>query len=174
MEAYEINRLPNAKRVFLVGAEPMILSTYDRNQLWLPFMIGAIFTADVVEPVRIAADHNKRNAGRDRRHTHVPNEAPHYYRKPYLYEKGVPQYVLPFGEFKRLSNSQFKDFADAGYPTWDRNPETAMPYRIHIRDRPFDPAQWCEENFDGRFHCSTRVITVEREMDAIRAKLLFS
>jgi hypothetical protein len=187
VQSFDIGSLPdtNGKLLYIVGKAPIVLTGwYDPRQLWFAFMQGAIWAGrdpDYVPAPRgsAAAKRNQVSAQKlDRKtYAHMPNDYPLFYRKPYLYEKGVDQHVLPFVEFKRLSNSQFKDLALAGYPTWQKNPESGeikpKPYSVWISDRPYDPYQWCLDNFDGRFHVNNREITCELEIDALRAKLVF-
>lgn len=142
---------------------------YDPDQLWFPFMQGAIFL--IRDEAEVKREHRPVPPAKLERKTYARMDpgAQH----PYVYEKDVPQYVLPFTEFKRLSNKHFKRINLADFPTWERD-EHGEPFRVWILERPYDPIEWCTENFDGRFHCSRQLITCEKEIDALRAKLVFS
>jgi hypothetical protein len=174
VQAFEITSLPEVagRKILLVGAAPLVMSRwYDPDQLWLPFMQGAIFLAPPAprHPTRCPRGTLKSKVER-KKFAHCPSEC----RQPYVYEHGVEQFVLPFVEFKCVSHSQFKELSRTKFPTWQRHSGTGNILSVNIVDRPYDPREWCRENFDGRFHCNTRHIVCELEIDALRAKLVFS
>lgn len=173
MESFEVESLPNAhnKKIMLVGPRPLVLHKwYDPNQYWFPFMNGTVFMVRAEEPTPRYKRVPETKISRKTYARMSPEGI-----KPYIYEKGVHQHVLPFVEFKRVSNKQFKELTAAEWPTWDCDPATTRPYSLHIADNPpFDPTPWCMENLTGRFFCNNKVIYCERQIDALLAKLVFS
>ncbi len=156
---------------------PIILRHYNMwflDQHWFSFMDGAVFIIEREKPEPLPIEAKTKVAPNKLRAESLSGSLEKHHRHPFQYEKGVPQYPLPFPQFKRLSNSAFKRLTLAGYPTWDKNPETQSPYTTKITERPFDPATWCSENFDGFFHCNVHVISCEKEIDAVRARLTFT
>ncbi len=158
--------------MFIVGPEPIILRRwYDENQHWFDFMDGVIFLND--EPPVVPPHQQFRNVPQSKLNKTYAAK-PEHSCQIYIYEAGVEQYVLPFEEFRRVSHKQLKRIEAAHFPTWDKNPETKRPYTISIVEKPFDPGAWCMEHLEGRFHCNTRSVICQLEIDALRAKLAFS
>lgn len=171
MHSHDMGLLPDTKgkRVFMIGDEPpmRLLRSYDPDQLWLPFTRGLFFIADEEEPSK-----TPRKLQQDKTHktyARMPPECRHFY----VYEAGVPQYVLPFAEARRLSNKEFKRMCTHDAPTWDRNRAGDLCF-TPFRNRTYaEPAEWCRENLRGRFHCNASGITCELEIDAVQAALVF-
>lgn len=158
-------RFPLLNGFCVVGEPPMILSgDYHPDQGWFSFMVGSIFrkTEAVNKPVNDIS--YRRHTGR------VRILAQHW--APYIYEKGVPQIVLPFAEFKRVSNAQWMELWAADCPGWERN-NAGQVLCLKLSEPKHNIQKWCEENCAGRFKMYPDGVILERISDYILTKLRF-
>jgi hypothetical protein len=159
------------QKVMVVGRGVMALrQCYDPDQLWLD--LGDVFlfphAAETKPPAR------KKPPIRKHPFAVVPDGC----RAPYVYEKDVPQFVLPFAEYRGVSNKDWKRLIDAGHPGWDRWPGGDGDRLLSIPIRNFQtgvaPGEWCQQNCRGRFFVKPSYLVFEREMDCLLGRMMFS
>lgn len=174
--SFKITDLPDSKNktTYLVGDKPLVLyNEYNPEQLWLPFIRALFFTPANKNPNKTT--YNPQAAiikASKKQFARLDHLAPFWAARPYIYERGIEQYVMPFYEFKRVTKTEYRELSAAKLPTWERNADN-QPHTVRIITKPFEVGPWCQENLDGRFHCTGKSIICQLEIDALRAKLVF-
>jgi hypothetical protein len=154
--------------MFTVGSILMLHNLYDPDQLWFDFMYGTHFKSFDVEiprPHTVPKISNKKN-----------NDTSYLgFTRIYEYPN---QAVLPFHEFKSISNKQFDKLKNAKYPTFDRTKDgSLLIIEIKTEETNGIIKQWCIDNFKRRFHLggsgNMKRLILEDETDALLAKMRF-
>lgn len=145
----------------IIGDTPMVLSgDYHPDQCWFPFMSGTIIpkSQEISGPL---------NDISRRQHTGMIRigEA---HRSPYVYTEGVPQTVLPFEEFRRVSGKQWIKLLAEKCPGWSLNGGVLL-----LLPKKESISKWCSENCAGRFRIQKTGVIFEQDSDYIMAKLRF-
>ncbi|CAM6054456.1 unnamed protein product [Sphagnum tenellum] len=164
----------------LLGSTVMHLEQeYDPRQLWLGF-IDALIKRPALQTA--ANRHNITSSMMRRRkliqqikadepliRIETSDQSRHIYR----YDKDIHQIVLPFVEFKSVSDIEWKMLAAAEYPSWER----IEGYLANINAGGFNYAEtleWLMDNCRGRFRYKSRSIRFELINDYAMAKLRFT
>lgn len=167
----DIAKIPNRKGqplpVMMVGCVGMVLyGSYDPDQTWLPFMQGTVFVPQETPNTETG---KLTQAKINRVHAPVPDDC----RRPYRYEDDVPQMVLPFVEFRKVSNGDQKKLEQTKFPGWDRDSKGNL-YRITFTiDRYEAVKDWCEVNCRKRYVLKRTSAVFESAEEAFPVKLFF-
>ncbi len=159
-------------RLRVVGEQLVVLrGPRDPRQAWLPFVHAVLCDqsnlAEGNKPVAQRSSGEKLSFrwASDRR----IDPGPH--RVLYEHVRDVPQILLPFEEFRRISTREWRRITLADHPSFERLPDGRLPMIT------FHPANfaavlaWCQENSRGRFFCARQFAGFERLHDAVLAKL---
>lgn len=165
MDGREISQMYYHQAMVVTDEEPVILKgEYDPNQTWLSFMRGTIFKKIVTQV---------NSSPRKKIHNHLHATCTGDDRQPYVYERGVDQRVIPYSEFRRVSNKQFATIRDAGFPGWDRTQEGEVCTAVYPSFKRPEVLVWCEENCVGRYSVKQTIAYFSSIRDAALARLWF-
>jgi hypothetical protein len=167
------SRFSTSKHGIHVIGDVMVLNgEYDPDQLWLPFMDRVIVNA--APPVQ-----EKPVVHRKPKITTFAS-VPVHCQVPYVYDPEIWQEILPFAEFRHVTNAQLDVLEKARFPTWERETNGCLAQydfknkRIHTNE----VIEWCKKSCGYRFHIRSssqyaKIITFQRVADLVLAKLKF-
>lgn len=149
-------------RFCVIGDVPVLLhNDYDPQQLWLPFMRGAMFAPRKIEPIVEQKLHKPRHK------IYVSAE----YQRIYPLDAHRDQMVLPFHEKRRVSANERKRLEQAGYPGFERTKDGELiTVPINFRQKEKLEA-FCVETARGRFAMSRYQFVFEYSEDAMLANM---
>jgi len=153
----------------MIGIIPIILKKYyDENQYWFDFMRGAIFQTQSEEKPK----QNSSKSIKQTTYARVDDIYKSLYPRDY-FDKN--QWVLPFLEGKRITNSEFDKMRNSGFANWDKD-STGQPYSITLStpEKRGKIEEWCKMNCKHRFYInSNKRIYFQYADDYLIAKLRF-
>jgi len=159
---------PDNAVVQIVGEQPLVLSQdYDPRQFWLPFSNFLILF------LRPQPEHHEKISIKKRLERTFAIVS-HHHRPLYVFEENVPQLLLPFKGWRKVSKTGWIRLTDAKHPGWERDAENRL-YNFG-----FDPKQhedveaFCEDNCRGRFYLKKKGrIFLELQTDFLITKIAF-
>lgn len=161
--------------LYTVGAGVLVLEkVYDADQHWLPFVTAVFPTPPPSQPPETAEQEAavaRRKLRRRKRNPHANVHHTHQYIA--IYEKGVPQRVMPFEEFRRVTHGEYDRLNKADFPAWDRTNNGDLLRLEFSASQRHAILEWCQENCLGRFYPRERMVLFESDLDAVCAKMVF-
>ena len=161
--------IPQDKCFTIHGNIILFHQEYDPRQLWLPF-INVVYPCYKKEekPILVSKQLVQRMTDKpliNSRH------------QLYVYEKNIPQMVLPFIEAKSIGEIEWKILSQNNFPSWERldglisqlsiSRHNASPCRNEIND-------WLMDHCHGRFYLILNKVRFELIRDYAMAKLKYS
>jgi len=155
------------ENIRVVGSSPIILKNfYDSSQFWFEFMSGAIFPT-YLEEAPIPPKKIKNTT-----YVSIEDKCRKLYPTDSCYNN---QWVLPFIEGKRITNSEFTKMKIDGFHSWDKDSDGCL-YVLHIEahETRLNIEEWCKNNCRLRFYInSNKRIFFQCANDFIIARLRF-
>jgi hypothetical protein len=170
--------------LFVIGQTPIVMRrAYDANQHWFDFMKGSLTQCIEYDKIPISL---KEITEEDKIELAERSLAPclpasHMYREMYIVEgakkfsgmPGIPQYLLPFREHRRLRRRVYESLKTMGFPGFDTTTEgTAISLHFH-EDRRAEFLMWCDENCTGFYYIDGTFAAFQKKLEGFQAKLAF-
>jgi hypothetical protein len=157
----------------MIGEVLLLGDTYDRDQLWFPW-ISAILKFDPVVVKRRFK--SKSSPSAMKREIAKP-----YYKSSqtrlwhHYYMRDEHQHTIPFDEHKRLSNDEYTSLRAAKYPCWEIDPASKVenPFRFILSRNVEGSDEWLLDQTRGRYHRSDYTVDFQFKSDYAMAKLRF-
>lgn len=155
--------------VHTVGVVSMLtLTSFEPDQHWLPF-VHAVLLIQTRACLAITMNMSAAKIHAQAKSPYVNTSSQH--RSMYHPVLGVRQCVLPFFEYRQISNNEAKRQDGAEWPSFERN-EAGELARIAHSGLRNEVREWCMQNCRHRFHVAREWAIFESRHDAAGARIM--